>query len=664
MTSIPPSSSGPGTNSESPDPIVYKPSTIVTIFLTKFDVKKGYNLVWYKSSIPDFDIDGLDYKVMPSGIQNMEQSTVLISHYSNSKLYYGLGCFRQIITETHDHELNQIDRNDVHMYSIGILCDPIGSPNDNKGNSTNYGSIPEPSWKPNEFISNGWEYIDILDSSLLNYIQSDDKQLDIFDKLYTKLVTSPDRLFTNSFSSPPSSSNLISPNINNHLLTKLPDMLQTLGPLIFIVYKQALLRKKLLIFNQLHQQKSQNDDNNDDNDNDDDDDDETNSANDDTNYIINSFNYLISLLSIVPQEIKTISSEQTQSHSFSQPIYNIGLNDMNTPKDHKSLIDLKAFVGSTNDDILLYQKGLYDIAVVINAETQDNIKVVKSEDIQNYKDSRIKATLKDYQKFKLIYQELFNSANDRPSVTVTDPSLHSEQVIDNSTIPTGRSLSTSSKFPKNKIFTNISNMSTDDLNSIMTNKSSETIPTPNPESIELKNYYNSKWEIEPEWWLKYATESVSWRESIWSAFSWFATAGQVEGQSSLSTLKQQLEANTTTNIDLMELIQIVGYFHKLTKKWFYLINELVMDQVDQLKDFDDTEETHENILSEDHDTLLQSDNINKKFSIELTYQDIVEMELDPYSESDIEFVKDFVVLYWGSVVDKVDIGIGIGSICC
>lgn len=63
-------------------------------------------------------------------------------------------------------------------------------------------------------------------------------------------------------------------------------------------------------------------------------------------------------------------------------------------------------------------------------------------------------------------------------------------------------------------------------------------------------------------------------------------------------------------------------------------------------------------------SLISSLTSNNKINIELTYQDLVDMELDPYSYQDLDFVRDFVLLYWGSVVDNVEIGIGFNGVCC
>ncbi|KAG7661570.1 uncharacterized protein J8A68_004939 [[Candida] subhashii] len=549
----------------------YTPSNVIALFLTEFDVKSGYKLIWTKSTIPSFDFSGLDYKVLPSGIHEYNQSTVLISHKFDNQLYYGLSRFRQyIIGDDSD------DRNNVKMYSLGLLCDP--------GSSGSGGSSGR--WKPNEFINNGWEFVDVLDRKLLKYIQGMKyNEVDIFEKLFDELTNS------NNLLNVPGSSGI--PNVNNHLLTKLPQLFKTLGPLVFVLYKQSLLRRKILFFNQHHIFKDNQD----------------LLPDDEYDSLLNvsAFCYLISLLSIIPKDIETVAN--TNTLTYSQPIYNIGLHDLSD----NELLTQQATIATTNDDILK-NHNIYDIGVMID----DKVSIFPqqhSNDIEQYK---IRATTRDYHKFKLIYQDL----------------------------PL-----TNKKFK----FTNHTNISTDDLNSITTTNSSTIRDF--GDSLLVKPDHPMG---EPTWWKTDAIEPISWRESIWSAFSWFATAGYQTDESlsgtttatagdKLSLIDEDPRHTSLDKVDLLDLINIVGYFHKLTKKWFYLINEIVLEVLEEQVPQGETIEEN---------TLLTS------VGIELTYQDIVDMELDPYSQQDLDFVKEFVLLYWGAIVDEVEIGIGLNSICC
>lgn len=553
-------------NSTTSGQLDYKPSKIIAIFLIKFDVKYGYKLVWSKQSDSkaSINLDGLDYKVFPSGLQEHESNTVLISHKDGDTIYYGLGRFRQ--KAINSDESNQINRDNVHMYSIGILCEP----------TVNL------AWKSNEFLSNGWEHINNLDEALLKFINAGDyNNFTVFEDIFNNVDNN--HLRVGNTSGP----------INNHPLNKLPLMFQSLGPLVFTLYKQALLRKNILIFHQNHSKLD--------------------------NFSLGSFTYLLSLLSVVPAD----TERYNDTILYSQPIYSIGLNDLGT-----SLMASRAAIATTNDDILMYQKGVYDYAVFLPNGEYNNTFILKADtlvnDIKNPLDcmnQRVKATRKDYHKFKLVFKQLSTK--------------------------------------------NRGNMSTDDLASIKTTNSN--ISSRGWGSGLSKD--DTFLEGEPSWWLDLATSPISWREYIWSAFSWFASAGTVsEDSNPLETNDEQPTKSLNNECpvlneedskrNLIQLVDIVGQFHKLTKKWFHLINEIVLEE---------TENHQSHALDnnrEDQDLLLNRENNPDKVNIEMTYQDIIDMELDPYSEQDLHFVKEFILLYWGSSVDSVEIGIGLNGICC
>lgn len=498
----------------------YHSSNIIGVFVAEFDVKSGYKLVWSKSVIPNFDFEGLDYKVFPSGIHEFTSSTVLLSHSFQGRLYYGLSKFCQYIIGD-----DSSDRKNVKMFALGVLCDPKPT-----------------TWKPNEFINNGWEYVDLLNEKLEQFVHL--QQYDNFKPIESVFETvgglSP-----------------AGPNINNHLLTKLPQMFRSLGPLVFVLYKQSLLRKNILIFNQ------------------------HNNTHDDQDILptgidhlfdVSSYCYLLSLLSIIPQEIDLIS--KTTTPTYSQPVFHIGLNDLTG-----DLLNVKGYIGSTNDEILK-DNPVYDVGVVIDDKTR----------VFRFPSHPLKTTNKDYKKFQLIYQDL--------PIRSTNISNHS-------------------------------NISTDDLNSLRT------------ESVRNYNELDLRSNIEePSWWREYAIEPVSWTECIWQAFSWFATAGQhLETPVTRSSIH-----HVQNETDLLDLINIVGYFHKLTKKWYYIINEMVLEVLD------------DQAISEEQP-------LTERITIKLTYPDILDMELDPYSKEDLVFIKEFIILYW-EIVDDVEIGVGLTNICC
>lgn len=474
---------------------------IAALFLIQFNVRTGYELVWSSNTL---DLTGLDYKLLPSGIHNFNETTVLVSHLNEDKLYYGLGRFRQYTVGGNNLETS---RDDIKMYSLGILCEPVKS-----------------DWKPNEYINNGWEYIDLLDSKLDEFLKKERyNDFSIFEKL------------SEDFQKNSISNNI---NINDHLLTRLSDFIHLLGPLVLVVYKQALLRKRILIVNK------------------------------EVDYFtVSSFTYLIALLSIIPKQSEINSASVWNS----VPIYGIGLPDLQLKLTH-----IDGFIALTNDEIMVSQKGLYDVAIIIGDDVE----------VRNSDGGQIKATHTDYTNFKTIFKELYGPKS-------------AKQV---------------------RGITNHLNISTDDL-SLHTTYSISTATNRHPIAIS-----------EPSWWLD-ATESRTWSGSFWHAFSWFATAG-----AALDHDHEQTEVNEISEqsgkVDLIQLVNIVGSFHKRTTKYIYLINEIIDDQ-----------SRGEGFID-----------------LELAYLDMVDMELDPYSEQDLKFIRDFILNYWGDKVTGVSVGMGFA--CC
>lgn len=482
----------------------FKPARIVALFLVEFDMSQGYKIVWEKSM--DINLNGLDYKCLPSGIHNYDSTNIVLSHF-DKQLYYGLARFRQFNA---NHE-GEMDRSKIKMYSLGILTNPL---NDEK---------------INQFSNFGWEYIDLLDELLIQYNETGNET--VFEEFFN------------------SNHQFNQVNLINHPLTKLPKFFLIFGPLIFPIIKKCLIGQNGLIFNNI------------------------NHDHDSVDFFDNNcFNYLISLLSLIPKDVNLKMTPNPNTST--KPIYQVGL------PDDAFLRNERGFIGSTNDDMMKTIKQIYDYQIQIESNYQDNEKYEKVT-ITN-ENNPIKSTKKEYLYFKIIYKELY-------------------------------------KFESN-----------DDDSSI--------------------NTFNSKFKLneqEPSWWLTQATNPISWSEYIWSAFSWFASAGNIEP----CLNHPEDESNDLLKESITQLIRIVGYFHKLTKKWFQIIDEIIEDQLLEL-----------------YPNLDSSNNIwekiNDKILVDLTYQDIIDLELDPYSAQDLDFITNFVLKYWNHVVDDVNIGIGIHGFCC
>ena len=519
----------------------YKSPRVVATFLVQFDTKTGYKLVWSKG-IPSTSLSGIEYKALPSGIHECESSTVFIVHKNDDKVLYGLSQFRSMTEGDDELTETQVDRSKVKMYSLGILCDPVSK-----------------TWKPNEYISTGWEHIESLDSTLYTFLRLQNwNDYLVFEELHLSL--------TGSQLSP----NPISPKTDHHLLSALPDLLDVLGPLVFVLYKQCLLRKRIMLFH--HDPVML------------------------TNYTAGAFTYLLSLISLISQDTETIQSSIV---SMSQPVYNVGLHDLSEPE---SILKKPNIISVTSDEILMYQD-VYDVGVSLPSDNSGHVKICYAKgQATNFNTNQLKATRQDLQKFRSAYKRFRR--------------LKKRQLGSNA----------------------IATFSSEELSSINT-------------STSTKSGLRQNWlfydphlaEGEPLWWLEFATAPMSWREFIWSAFLWFASAGTVNRDGD----KENDNSNENDATRYQQLIELVSSFHRLTRKWFSMINDIVMQEL----------ENNVVVYTDGHP-------LQEKLSIEVTYQDIYDMELDPYAYSDLQFIHEFVATYWGEIVDRVQIGTGIGGVFC
>lgn len=494
------------------------------MFVSQFDFSKGYTLVWKRATDAHKHVsfEGLEYKALPSGIQEFDANTVLLAHRTDASTYYGVSRFRQV----NNNNAGESDRAKIKMYAVGVLV---------KDKSDE--------WEPNNYLKVGWEYITGLDDALKTFLAADD--LTVFDKLFAK-VTGQALLI-------PGEPSLA---LEHHPLSQLPKLFSTLGPLVFPLYKLALIKKSVFLFDNIKAGQTHVD-----------------------FFALGCFTALVSLLLLVPKDLP----QYTKSPS-PVPLYQVGLIDLES-----LLLGESGVVASTNDEVLRYQHQ-FDYAVVLQGDDGGLPYLVTHDDLNNNPSSHIRATFKDYKKFKAIYRKL-------------------EKVVPPET-------------------------SSDDLASVTTSASILS---------NIRYGYpfvsDNRYENEPAWWLTHATSPVSWREYIWLAFAWFASAGGAGGAGTGAGASAGRDDGDDVSVPthdskttLTQMVGIIGHFHQLTKKWFLVVQDIVNEE---LRTSDDS-----------------------PVSIELTYHDITDMELDPYSHQDLAFVREFILLYWKDKVEHVHIGIG------
>ncbi|CEP60825.1 Anr2p LALA0_S02e00474g [Lachancea lanzarotensis] len=385
---------------------------ISCIFLCQFDVKKGNDLVWSKTSpsSPNIPLDNLEFKSIPSGIHEKHKdvvSFVIRKQDSFEDVFYGVSCFEQNGLAL-SGETDQLDRSEVRMYSLGIVLD-VNFRYKGVSKSKYY------DWKPNQFVSAA-EYIDDIQDLLLHWSQkqanitSENLNYELFETYFESNCIKPE---TASLSSPilrqswqSSATFTGSPRVlqdkHPHMLESLTQWFSFLGPLIFPLWKAAIVRRRILII-----------------------------VGDGVSFEkCNALVYCLSILSLFPHNISDGDHEQPL-----QPLYTIGITDIEALRQHVARamssqndnFEISGFVACTGDAILEDRPELYDVCLRINGD--DSLPHIKSSE-----GNTIKATpheLELYQKLVPSYlgYELSHEEVEKINQLI-EPTTWSQYVID------------------------------------------------------------------------------------------------------------------------------------------------------------------------------------------------------------------------------------------
>ncbi|KAF3064922.1 Protein LCHN [Daldinia childiae] len=310
---------------------------ISALFLIDFDVKAGYTISW-KDSIPGVELEGVvEYKSLPSGLHTVSEDLIYFVHDG----YAGLSAFVNAPVE--DSEVRN-----ARMLAVGVLV-PLS-----------YGRL-----------GRAWRHAEGLKTMASTFATSS-KDISILEEYWQKhqakeesvapveSVESP----SISFQPPPkqpqshvrnrSASDgaaLLPPGHRlsaYHPAWSLTKLLDTFGPLIFPIYRAALLRKRILISCHAPVQEACN------------------------------FVYDISILSNIPQPIFDLLSPSSPPHRL-RPLFSIGVHDIpflvedSKPRrnsDESPDGDHEAgtgWVACTTDSILAMKDTLWDVLITLPA---------------------------------------------------------------------------------------------------------------------------------------------------------------------------------------------------------------------------------------------------------------------------------------------------------
>ena len=317
---------------------------------------RSYTLAW-KRSLPDIDLDGVEYKCLPSGLHSVKEDLVYFVHGA----YAGVGAFVQ-------EESDEQHRN-ANFVAIGALV-PLS-----------YGRLGK-SWLhaaelrqlAKDAVSN------LQDTRALELVwkknrQDDTSKTEAVSPSVVRRMSLPPSLERKRKRARSDASTGFSSEDRmpaDHPALSVPELLDTFGPLIFPLYRAALLRKRILFLGSAPVQRSCN------------------------------FVYMLSILSSIPQSLSDVVQPDTEALLRIQTLFNVGIHDIPYLSDPKR----KArWLACTTDDILGEKHQLYDLLVSLPA-TEKNATGKRWPAIRTSDGTYLRATQRDRRRYRLLRSEL------------------------------------------------------------------------------------------------------------------------------------------------------------------------------------------------------------------------------------------------------------------
>ena len=298
-----------------------QPPPIAAAFCVIFDARKGYTLAW-SQSVDGLELEGVvEYKSLPSGLHSVEDDLVYFVHEN----YAGISAF-----------LNKESRQDARgarMLATGVLV-PV---KDSKmgqcwlhaeGLTELVGKqIGNP--KDVSLLDAYWEKHRITSTEADATASADDA----FSTGSAKKANGYQKTRAMSDATPAPSQEMS----EHHPARALPVLFKTFGPLVFQLYRAALLRKRILIVGEAPVE------------------------------INCNFVYAISILSSIQKVLLPLLPIDDVPDKRLRPLFNVGIQDIPLlQKSEESDSEIQeGWVACTTDDVLATKPDLFDLLVML-----------------------------------------------------------------------------------------------------------------------------------------------------------------------------------------------------------------------------------------------------------------------------------------------------------
>ncbi|KAJ5948273.1 hypothetical protein N7466_001288 [Penicillium verhagenii] len=362
------------------------PPGIAALFVISFDIRTGYVVSW-KRAAPGVEVEGVvEYKSLPSGLHNVAEDLVYFVHDQHA----GISAFL-------NRPAAEAERN-ARMFAIGVLV-PLSS--GRLGKSWRHApKLKELALKYAADMSDMQPLSDYWDAFQLGGLEAAPVESPVESPLSLRFRPEdrPDNR-NRAFSDAMVLETLRPALTPFHPASSLPDFLDCFGPLIFPLYRAALLRKRILFMNEAP-------------------------VHTPCNYV-----YDLSLLASLPNSLLQTLPTDRIPPLRPRPLFNVGIHDipfLSSFDPSRAILDPvtdPSWIACSTDTVLTMKPELYDALVTLPApqSLQGAERVFPTISLMDPSSTKhnsnqavqLKATQRDARKYAMLRKGLRRFSQDR-----------------------------------------------------------------------------------------------------------------------------------------------------------------------------------------------------------------------------------------------------------
>ncbi|KAK4545309.1 hypothetical protein LTR36_003489 [Oleoguttula mirabilis] len=285
---------------------------IAAVFLVIFDQKVGYTVAW-KRALADIELDGVEYKTLPSGLHGVKSDLV----YFIQGQHAGVSAFAQGVADARHRNASfvavgalvpldhgKLGRSWLHAAELRELAKGlVKNTSDTRALELFWKKHRQDNGNQKGSASSATQHRDSLPAGLKRKRGSFDATTEL---------------------------KLDAEGAIDHPALYMPALLDAFGPLLFPLYRAALLRKRILLLGSPPVQLNCN--------------------------VV----YILSVLSSIPHPVNDLLQPDTEPLFRTQPLFSVGIPDIPVLSSHSSK---SGWLATTTDDILGEKPQLWDLLV-------------------------------------------------------------------------------------------------------------------------------------------------------------------------------------------------------------------------------------------------------------------------------------------------------------